>query len=359
MKTTLYKQNKGGSTQEWTIEYPVFNNGSWYYHVTYGQKDGAMQTQITEVFGKNIGKSNETTPEEQCTLEAESKIRKQQDKGYDSSIIGNKMSIVYKPMLAKEYSDAKHKITFPCYIQPKSDGVRCISYFNGSEWVLQSRQNKIFTLPHISNKLLSQFSQYKNHVLDGELYIHNTPLQRIISLLKKNQVGSTDIEYHIYDTVSKFKFEDRFNIIQNIGNISDNIKLVKTIKIQNDNELDTYHQIFIQQGYEGSIIRSGDLGYEEGYRSYSLIKRKEEITEEFEIVDFKPNQKLQGTCVLVLKTKDGELFDCMPEGTMEYRQQLFMDAQSLIGEMATVKFYDRTERNVPKFATIITIRDYE
>lgn len=61
--TTLYKPTKQGKTQQWSIEVQGDS-----FICTYGQLDGAMQTQTTKCTGKNIGKANQTTPEQQVLL---------------------------------------------------------------------------------------------------------------------------------------------------------------------------------------------------------------------------------------------------------------------------------------------------
>ena len=61
---TLYKFNKNGSVQEWTISTEVFDywpkNYEACYTTRFGRQDGKIQTTVVEVAeGKNIGKKNE------------------------------------------------------------------------------------------------------------------------------------------------------------------------------------------------------------------------------------------------------------------------------------------------------------
>ena len=50
--TTLYKSNKNGSIQQWSVS--TFEDT---YTVQFGQVDGAMQTAVTTCTGKHLGKS--------------------------------------------------------------------------------------------------------------------------------------------------------------------------------------------------------------------------------------------------------------------------------------------------------------
>ena len=77
----LYKITKTGATQICEISYdgPTFS-------VRWGQLEGKIQTKATPCTGKNIGRSNETTPEFQAMLEATAKHKKKIDSGYSISL---------------------------------------------------------------------------------------------------------------------------------------------------------------------------------------------------------------------------------------------------------------------------------
>ena len=63
---TLYKLDSKGKTREWTIRFDA--NEFWSAQGIVGMK--IRQNNPTTCEGKNIGRSNETTPEEQAELEA-------------------------------------------------------------------------------------------------------------------------------------------------------------------------------------------------------------------------------------------------------------------------------------------------
>jgi hypothetical protein len=64
---TLYKYDSRGLVQEWTIE--VQGNKFWTIE---GVKGGKLtKSEPTVCVGKNIGRSNETTPAEQAIREAQ------------------------------------------------------------------------------------------------------------------------------------------------------------------------------------------------------------------------------------------------------------------------------------------------
>ena len=84
----------------------------------------------------------------------------------------SKTDITYVPLICYE----PHRVTYPCYVQPKLNGIRAL-YQNGN---FQSRDQLPFPpglLNHLSSPLQSAFDP--SVILDGELYVHGWPLQRI------------------------------------------------------------------------------------------------------------------------------------------------------------------------------------
>ena len=99
----LYKKTKTGATQVWDIEI----DGNRFRTIE-GQLNGKMTTSewtITE--GKNVGRANETSPEQQATNEANAKHKKKLESGYvsDINMIDEAKEIKISPMLAHKYDD--------------------------------------------------------------------------------------------------------------------------------------------------------------------------------------------------------------------------------------------------------------
>lgn len=116
---TLYKKNSLGQVQSWKI---VVEENTYY---TLEGINQLSQSKPTVCTGKNIGRANETTPEQQALLEAKSLYQKKLDKGYSED--APQASKFFEPMLAFE-RDKYEKLLFtvPTYVQPKLDG--CLDY---------------------------------------------------------------------------------------------------------------------------------------------------------------------------------------------------------------------------------------
>lgn len=377
----LYKMSSSGKIQEWQI-FACMENGFGSYIIIHGQLDGKKQETETKVLaGKNIGKSNETSIWEQTQLEAESKWNKQKDrKGYSETIPTAKEK-QFRPMLAKSYcsssgiddlKDGKH-IVYPAYAQPKLDGIRCtIDYPSGRMF---SRQGKEFTvLKHISDAAVRSFglsSQFFK--LDGELYVHGENFQQLVSAIKRDEPSdfTTSVEYHIYDVFSdKSSFEARnawLSMFEDyIKRASKGcIKLVPTIEVRDHKHMKDVYEQFIEQGYEGLMLRNKHGEYKVDGRSSDLQKVKSFIDQEFSIVGAEQNKgKMENQCTFICETPDGTRFGVKPKGDDATREKYWSDWKSGIikpGQLMTVEFFAWTdsEHPVPRFPVGKCIRDYE
>lgn len=367
----LYKISSSGKIQEWSIR--CFMRGDiGIYEITHGQLNGKMQVTETEVKqGKNIGRSNQTSVWEQTQSEAESKWNKQVDrKGYSVDIPDKRR---FRPMLAKSFNkpgqdvmnlkDGKH-IKFPCYYQPKLDGVRCTVH-NG---IMSSRQGKYFTsMPHIE-KVLGDIPS--NIVLDGELYIHGEEFQELVGAIKRDDPSaeSLKIQYHVYDLYDMeypdSTFAKRQILMEKFVTECDIIKPVETTKLEDKFDVHNTITRYMKLGYEGIMLRNILGKYKVDGRSADLQKVKVFMEEEFKIVGAEPNKgKMKNQCTFFCE-HNGVEFGVKPEGTEEIREKYWADWQDGIikpGDLLTVMFFSWTtsDNPVPRFPVGKCIRDYD
>jgi len=120
----LYGLNKKGKVKQWETWIENNEDGTAMLNVESGLVGGKIRFIPKEIKkGKNIGKSNETTPFAQAVSEAKSAWNKKRDKNYELKIMdpNNYTPRIMLPMLAKDPDTGK--IVYPCYIQPKLNGV--------------------------------------------------------------------------------------------------------------------------------------------------------------------------------------------------------------------------------------------
>jgi ATP-dependent DNA ligase len=268
----IYKKDSKGNIR--SLE--IYAEDGRLYQIS-GLIDGAKVTHEKECKPKNIGKTNSTTSIAQAELEAEALITKKLSEGYFETLKETNTEEVILPMLAKVYSEECHKIDWskPVFAQPKLDGMRAFSIEDDT---LISRQNKsIDTLSHLN----SEISILRNcgiKIPDGEVYAHGISFQENMKLIKKYRPGETEnVKFHIYDQISNKSFEKRYLELEDVFlfNKFSCLTLVPTYRITSENELIEYHQKFISEGYEGSIIRYGEEPYKVNGRSSNLLKYKD------------------------------------------------------------------------------------
>ena len=334
----LYKYtNVPGQVQQWQI----FVDGDTFY-TEEGVVGGVItRSKPTKCTPKNVGKINATNGVQQAVVEARAKHQKKLDKHYNEVLTDAKS--FYEPMLAHKYEDHRDLIfTVPTFISPKLDGLRCINMGN----MLQSRGGKTFNAPHLHQDSL---------ILDGELYNHTfkTDFNAIVSLFKKQKLKPEDEakskalgEYHIYDLPGvPGVFSTRYAALKEWFSTQTNpmFKMVEAIQIYNEVELEAYHKIFLGEGYEGSMIRL-DLADYEGKRTKQLLKYKDWIDDEFEVIGFTEGKGQKSGMVgnVILRLKDGQECNSNMDGTFDYSKYVFEHQEEFIGRLATVKFQNYT-----------------
>lgn len=397
---TLYSKNACGNIIRWEIY--IENNKII-------RKYGIKRFQVVEktIAGKNKGKKNETTDEEQAYKEALTLWKKQIDKGYaplkkeklyeeyikdkkqkgGSNFTTNsktnhnfKDGIEFYPMLAKQFNNTFFNHTI---VQPKLDGVRCIAYKHNGHIILSSRNNKQFPFFHHIRKALQSLPDH--YMVDGEIYYH--PENNISEQEKSdifNNITSAcgvrrsephpiekQLEYHVFDVFDKHNltagYMERFyknpdKTLQKVLTSSSHIRIVEFDMLKKpylDNFKKAYEK-YMKKGYEGIMIRNNDGPYEQKKRSKYLMKYKEFRDDEYTIVDAKQGTGTEKGCVVwKCKTKDGKCFDVRPLGSFEKRKQMYQEYKKYIGKNLTVKYQNLGTDGIPRFPVGISIRDYE
>jgi DNA ligase-1 len=364
----LYQRALKGKINTWEIE--VENNK---YRTITGFDDGKKTTSDWQVCeAKNVGKKNATTADEQAVKEAQALYDKKLELGYFEDVNNIDNSTLFKPMLAHKYEDVD--ITFPCYTQPKLDGIRCIIKADGM-WTRNGK--KIVSCPHVFEQLEVLFETYPHIIFDGELYNHEFKhdFNKITSLVKKTKPTSEDLEeskqliqYHIYDLPSSSngfidRLEEMLGIIPEVFPFASDLALryVTTKEVNNQEELDKLYHEWMGEGYEGQMIRVSNSFYE-NKRSKSLLKRKEFEDDEFEILGVHEGSgKLSGRVgTMTFRSKSGHEFTSTVNGTQEYLDELWSQRDELVGKLATIKYFNLTPgTEIPRFPKVISIRDFE
>lgn len=361
----LYKKDSKGKIRELEIK----ALGDMLYQIS-GLIEGKKVTHQKQCKSKNIGKTNETTTQEQTKIQAQALIIKKIREGYFYSIEEAENTSVIKPMLAKEYHKEKKKLKKYSKIvtQPKLDGIRCVIHYNADNCTAKafSRTNKpIKNIDPILNDIITRLKNYSEDIIfDGELYLHGKTFQEV-SKLVKNPWGERNEtpQYWIYDVIDKeYTFAERELLIQillfSLPSIkSNNIIRVPSILIDNTDESITKQFLkYIKAGYEGMMIRILNSIYKINGRSSDLLKYKEFETITLAIADITPNDVnlKHGTVWTVF---NGHLQKSGAKLSHEDREDLLTNKNTYIGRMGEFRYFEETDIGKMRFPVFLGIRE--
>lgn len=344
---------------------------SWQYEVS----GHSFRTHAGLVDGQKVTSGwtvctpkSQATGAEQALFEAQAEERKKLEREYHRTPEECSTPNFFKPMLAHGWD--QFKSNWPVATQPKLDGIRCIATVEG----LFSRQGKpIVSCPHIELALQPIFAMDPDLVIDGELYNHDlkADFEKITSLVRKQKpIAETEgvVEYHVYDIASTDgPFAARIYRAHKTLELVRHIQLVETHTVRNQEELDEHYQRFLEQGYEGQMIRSLTGNYEQK-RSLNLLKRKE-----FEDAEYPISRIIEGIgnwagyakaveFILPndLRLEDGSRPKAGIRGSREFTRKLLAEAADWEnGGTTTIRFQNLSTRGIPRFPVAVAFHEGE
>lgn len=353
------------------------------------RKSGILNMTMTEqpTIVISYGKAKRTLLE-QAELEYNAILRKQKDKGYkDITDFGytdlsqfdpyeilpeNKKTDQngnQKPMLCKKYTDVKReKFNKQFKASRKLDGVRCSLFYKDGKIQTSSRGGKNYdvAIAHIRNDMIVRnfFLHNPKLVLDGEIYKHGWTLSKISGMcrLKEKTSEMKDLQFHCYDIIDIDKtFNERQKILQDIEKqlrITSKVQVLEHIDISGYDNIINLHNKFVNEGYEGLVLRDPNAKYKSSAKDERMIKVKMFDDDEFEITGISHGLRPEDMC-FVMKTKEGCEFKAKPVGDRELKEWYINNINSLIGKMGTVKYfgYTNTECKVPNLPIFKCLRD--
>jgi len=281
-------------------------------------------------------------------------------------------------MLAYPVSKKPIDYTKPVYMQPKLDGVRCVIQYEKRTQpredvvVAYSRTGKEWkNIQHILAELKPFFQKYPNIILDGELYNHDLRdnFEKIISLVRKQKPteeqrleASKLTQFHCYDIIDeKLPFDQRIEFVnQSLMLLGDSIYTVYTTKVEED-QANIQHQANLDEGYEGSILRTNDTYACK--RSHNLRKFKDFSDKEATIVGYLDGKgKREGTLgKFIMQDDEGIEFGCPPGKGYNYKDlaNMLSNIHDYIGKRATFTYFERTKAGSYRHPLFKCLRNYE
>lgn len=313
---------------------------------SYGQVGGKTTLSPTIVVDKTKQKR---TWKEQLTLQYNSEVKKFKDKGYVEvdkhpneysseelndlfgEVVTNQYGVI-KPMLAKQESKVTSRkiLDKEWMVSRKLDGTRCLMHWTGEEILTASRGGEAYdaSTTHIRTnpKLIEFFKKYPSVILDGELYKHGKTLQQIsgAARLEKNAYDCDWLQYWVYDMYDKSNpdmvAKDRYEFLfeefpfPSYADDTEGILLLPERFISGEDNIWKLHDGYVEEGFEGCVIRNPDRPYKPNGRTNDMIKFKEYKSEDFKVIGYELGLRGSEDMVFVCELSDGRTFKAMPVG---------------------------------------------
>lgn len=390
----LYKLDSKKKVRVWKAYLRPEADGTVSILIEHGQQGGKIQTKTRVVkSGKNKGKVNETSVEEQAALELGYLYQKQFDDGYVLDIADYKEPV--SPVLAHKYKDKSHTIVWKksdgSDLEPedvnqastKLNGIRCFVFADytkkAREVRFESRTRKPFKrFTHIDTELCFQSGVIRRPIFDGELYHPEIPFEIICALVNSDEYitvtdpetgkewSTYDIQFHCYDVIDQDNpeetFYERFVTRQWAKAPWHSVKLVESVPVYSEDEMIALAKEWIKLGFEGLMLRASNVPYDFGKRSASLLKYKVMEQAEFKIKRVYLAENDDSKVMFELynhfnKDEPYNTFDCALKGNKEINLAYYQNKEQHQDQSwLTVDYQVLSAYKVPLFPVGITVR---
>ena len=283
-------------------------------------------------------------------------------------------------MLATQIDDLS-SLSYPLYVSKKLDGIRS-TIFNG---VAYSRSLKL--IPNLSIQKWAKENAACLEGLDGEFIVGSPTSETVFRdttsfVMSIDKVG--EFQFFAFDQVHvTAPAEDRQKALEALPSIP-RVQVLEQTLVQSEAELEAYRTVAVQDGYEGAMVKKIKGKYKFGRSSVKeglLLKMKLFKDSDYEIVGYdckyhngneaKVNElgrtarstskegmvALDTLGVLYLRTPEGKEFGCGSGFDDKTRDELWAVRDSLVGKLATVKYFDVGGYETPRFPVFKGIRD--
>ena len=221
-----------------------------------------------------------------------------------------------------------------------------------------SRKGKVIdTMAHIQ-KDLDTLALSKGVYIDGELYSHGLSFQENMRVIKKYRGEDTEkVKFHVYDMVLDKPFIERYEILTALVTPFENVELVPTAMIRNEEGLMQIHKLYLSKGYEGTIVRHSEAPYGVNKRDSQLLKYKDFIDIACKVIDIVPSEKRPEQGVCVCQTDKGDVFHTGMKFSHTERENILINKENYIGQMAEIRFFEYTDDGKPRFPVCVGFRN--
>ncbi|MCL1058082.1 DNA ligase [Shewanella gelidimarina] len=250
--------------------------------------------------------------------------------------------------LAKEYKQQRITKLSDYLISEKLDGVR--GYWNGSDML--SRSGRVINVP---NWFVEGFPNYP---IDGELWIDRNHFEQVSAIVRKNNASKAEwlqVSFMVFDLPAESTpFIERYEkALADLSQISPYINVIEQFSIGDQAELDARLNVIVEANGEGLMLHRKTAHYQIG-RSNDIVKLKPVYDAEAVVLAHQQGKgKYTGMMgALLVESMQGKRFSIGSGFTDEERRN-----PPKVGSVITFKYYGKTQKGTPRFASFLRVRD--
>jgi len=336
---------------------------------------------------------------QQVELETNHLVKEKLDKGYRkvekdpeeysdeelSSILGEIVTGqngVPKPMLAKQVDKVTNTKIFDkeWLASRKIDGLRCLIYM-GDDGELHTASRGAMNYDAAMSEILSHpdliriFKENPGLIMDGEAYHHFWSLQQLNSIAR-TQVTVVDysvLQFYWYDIVdTNSTFDERLSFMRDIRDQLDlsfeperefesgdlRIQFVPQVSVKGYDNMLKLHNQYVEEGWEGLVVRDPDKVYRPNGRTNDMIKIKVYKSEDFKVVNYELGLRGSEDMVFVCEMPDGRTFKAKPLGDRQQKEEYVENFDSLYkNHIGECKFFYYSDDGLPLQPAFKAFRD--
>ncbi len=270
--------------------------------------------------------------------------------------------------LAQKFDIKRISNRLDIVVEPKLDGIRCFSIVENGQVKMYARSGKL--IKNFENTIAPELLKMGDGCYDGELMG-----QDFISLMRqayrKDDVDETGTYLSLFDYVPldewktrksemtcTHRFEKLLTLMSDNEVNLDKVKLIKRVPVVAEySEIKRLHDKFVQQGYEGAMVKMGEAPYKFG-RGWEVMKLKA-----FHDVDLPILQLLEGTgknsgkLGSVVVSYNGVNVQVGSGFSDELRDIIWGDKESFIGRVIEIRYQEVTPDGSLRFPTFVCFRN--
>lgn len=284
----------------------------------------------------------------------------------------------FKPMLAATCEDVT-RLQFPLLGSPKLDGIRAL-VIDGQ---VMTRNLKLVPNLHVQ-KL---FAREKLNGLDGELIVGaatDKDVYRNTSSGVMSVSGQPDVHFHAFDSFldPRYYYDRYMSLLKKVSGAK--VEVLEHKLIENHDDLMACEGAWLEQGYEGAMLRHLDGPYKHGrstMREGFLMKLKRFKDDEAVVIETEElmhngnEERLEGLAqrrstkkaglvagnvlgaLVVHNPRTNQTFKIGSGFNADERALLWAKRKQLIGKLVKYKYFPSGSKDLPRFPVFLGFRD--